>query len=228
MTGEGKVLLGIGVITLVLFIGGMFALTKKNEPVVQAPVDESILVREDSEATGAAEPVVTLVEFGDYQCPYCAQASPVIQQLLADYGDQLRFVFRDFPLSQHANAQLAAEAAKAAGAQGKYWEMHSVLYDNQTAWQSAGNAQPLFEQYAQDLELDMDAFSAALNDRTYRTQVQQGMIDGNTLGVSSTPTFFVNGGRFEGSLMDLRLLIEAQLRTLSTEDVAPEATELPE
>lgn len=221
MTNEGKVLLGIGVVTLGLFIGGIFMLSKKNEPVTQAPVDPSVLVRENSPVTGAAEPVVTLVEFGDYQCPFCAQASPVVKSLLAAYPEKLAFVFRDFPLSQHKNAQVSAEAAHAAGTQGKYWEMHELLYARQGEWEASNNAGDIFKGYAEELGLDMATFSQELDGNAHRAFVQQGLIDGNQLGVNSTPTFYVNDVRFSGSMADLVSLIDALANQEATSSATP-------
>jgi Na+/H+ antiporter NhaA len=142
---------------------------------------------------GPAEAPVTLVEFGDFQCPYCGHAEPVIRQLLAIFGAELRFVFRHLPLVDvHENAQLAAEAAEAAHVQGRFWEMHDVLF----AHQGALGADDLLR-YAAELGLDTDRFSEDLRTRRHATRVTRDVDSADRSGVVGTPTFFINGRRHQ-------------------------------
>lgn len=209
MTGEAKTLIGIGLITLVIFVGGIVALTR-NQPGAALTADPAILIREDSTKTGATEPKTILVEFGDYQCPFCSQSEPFLEELVKAYPD-LQLVYRHFPLNQHLNAPLASEVAEAAGAQGKFWEMHSLLYAKQAEWAESGDPLPQFQTYAQELQLNMDQFNQAINEHTYRDKVMSDMADGNLVGVNSTPTFFLDGQRVTGGLGQLEAQIQSKL-----------------
>jgi Na+/H+ antiporter NhaA len=143
---------------------------------------------------GAPDAPVTLVEYGDFECPYCGKAEPAIRELLADWGDDLRYVFRHLPLSDvHPWAQIAAEAAEAAGAQGSFWEMHDLLLDHQ------GELTPgHLRHYAQELGLDVERFGDELRRRVYAARVSEDVASADASGVSGTPSFFVNGLRHNG------------------------------
>jgi protein-disulfide isomerase len=138
---------------------------------------------------------VTLVEYGDYQCPHCGEAYPVLKAIQKRFGDRLRFVFRNFPLNQaHPYAELAAEAAEAAGAQGKFWEMHDALYENQSRL-----GQPLIELLVKRLKLDEARFATDLETRKYQARVKHDFMGGVRSGVNGTPGFFINGERYDES-----------------------------
>lgn len=135
-----------------------------------------------------------ILEFGDYECPYCGQAEPAVQQVIQQLGDQLVFAFRNFPLVQiHPYALSAAFAAEAAGGQGKFWEMHDLLYQHQNAL-----TQSDLIGYARDLDLDIDTFSSDLENRTYLPKIESDVRSGEESGVPGTPTFFVNGEMYQG------------------------------
>jgi protein-disulfide isomerase len=154
----------------------------------------TIPVGPDDHAQGREDAQVTLVEYGDYQCPYCASAYVVVRQLQDQFGPALRFVFRNFPLTQvHPQAELAAEAAEAAGAQGRFWEMHDALYENQPAL-----SPELVETAAQELGLDMERFENDVESGAFRARVNHDFMGGVRSGVNGTPTFFVNGERYDG------------------------------
>ena len=144
---------------------------------------------------GAADAKVTLVEYGDYQCPYCGAAYPIIKAVQKRLGARLRFVFRNFPLNQaHPYAELAAEAAEAAGAQGKFWEMHDALYENQ-----AQLGQPLIETLVKRLKLDASQFETDLETRKFQSHVKRDFMGGVRSGVNGTPGLFINGERYDES-----------------------------
>ena len=144
---------------------------------------------------GSATAKVTLVEYGDYQCPYCGAAYPIIKAVQKRLGAKLQFVFRNFPLTQaHPYAELAAEAAEAAGAQGKFWEMHDALYENQDRL-----GQPLIEELVEQLKLHADQFAADLEGRKFQARVKHDFMGGVRSGVNGTPGFFINGERFDDS-----------------------------
>jgi protein-disulfide isomerase len=140
---------------------------------------------------GPSTAPVTLVEYGDYQCPFCGNVQPVIKKLQKHYGDQLRFVFRNFPqVRVHAYAQRAAEAAEAADGQGKFWEMHDYLYEHQEALDVENLVRA-----AGVLGLDKVKFDREVAERVYVDRVQRDVQSGNDSGVGGTPTIFINGVR---------------------------------
>jgi protein-disulfide isomerase len=138
---------------------------------------------------------VTLIEYGDFECPYCAAAHVIVNKVRKIMDDQLRFVFRHFPLTQiHPHAEAAAEASEAAGAQGQFWEMHDLLYENQPLLDS-----PHLEAYAKELGLDVETLARELKEGTYRERVREDFLSGVRSGVNGTPAFFINGVRYDGS-----------------------------
>jgi protein-disulfide isomerase len=139
---------------------------------------------------GAAVPLVTIVEFSDFQCPFCSKFTDMLNELLKDptYANDVRVVFKQYPLPMHKDAAMGSQAALAAGEQGKFWEMHDLLFKNQKAMTRAD-----VEKYAQELGLDMEKFKAALDNKTYEAQVNEDMALGRKFGVRGTPSFFING-----------------------------------
>jgi protein-disulfide isomerase len=143
---------------------------------------------------GPEEALVTVVEYGDFECPYCGQAEPVVRELLADHGD-VRYVWRHLPLPDvHPHAQLAAEAAEAAAQQGAFWEMHDLLMDNQDALEVRD-----LLRYAEQLNLDMERFRRCLHQRPGAARVAEDVESADLSGVSGTPSFFINGRRHVGA-----------------------------
>ena len=167
-----------------------FARTAESIVDLAAPVDpERDHIRGDDDAP------VTLVEYGDFECPFCGRAEPVLRQLLNEFGNDLRFVFRHLPLSDvHPRAQLAAEAAEAADDQGAFWEMHDLLFDHQDALEPKN-----LVEYARELGLDVDRFTDELRRHEHAGRIASDVDDADLSGVSGTPTFFVNGIRHQGA-----------------------------
>jgi len=149
----------------------------------------------DSAARGPDDAEVTIFIFSEFQCPYCSRAQPTMQQIEETYGDRVRFVFKSFPLPFHSDAHLASQAALAAGEQGKFWEYHDVLFNNQRALSRSD-----LDRYAQELNLDMGQFAAALDSGRFSDQVDREAAEGRSVGVSGTPTFVVNGERVVGAV----------------------------
>ena len=167
-------------------------------PPVDAARDH---VRGDTDAR------VTLVEYGDFQCPYCGDAYPVVQALRETFGDRLRFVFRHMPLADlHPAAPAAAEASEAAGAQGRFWEMHDRLFEHQLELSDAQ-----LHGHAEVIRLDLERFDAELRDGVHRARVEEDYRSGTRSGVPSTPRFFVNGVIHTGSAT--RRELEEAIRT---------------
>jgi protein-disulfide isomerase len=153
---------------------------------------------------GPADAAVTLVEYGDYQCPYCGAAYPIVKQVQAQLGDSLRFVFRNFPITtSHPQAEQAAEAAEAAAAQDRFWEMHDLLYENQTRLLDEH-----LRAYAETLGLDLDLFDQELAEHVHAPRVREDFMSGVRSGVNGTPTFYINGARHDDSY-ELETLLAA-------------------
>jgi protein-disulfide isomerase len=161
-------------------------------------------VTEHDHSKGPSTAPVTLVEYGDYECSYCGAAYPMVQELQRMLGDRLRFVFRNFPLTTaHPRAEHAAEAAEAAGAQGKFWEMHDALFEHQRALRDRE-----LEEYAAAVGLDVERFDREMEAGAFAGCVREDFMSGVRSGVNGTPTFFINGRRHDGAI-DLETLLEA-------------------
>lgn len=145
---------------------------------------------------GAKNPRITLIEYGDFQCPACGQYEPLMEQLFAQYGDRVLFAFRNFPLYQiHQDAMISAQAAEAAGLQGKYWEMHDMLYKTQNEWSltsSGAVVAKYFDGYAKTIGLDVAKFDIDINSDTVKNKIQHDIDTANAAKVDHTPTFFIN------------------------------------
>ena len=165
-------------------------------PTLSRPVSET-----RDHISGPRSAPVTLVEYGDYECSYCGEAYGILKELRARVGEQVRLVFRNFPLTQvHPHAERAAEAAEAAAAQGRFWPMHDVLYEHQDALKDDN-----LLAYAAEVGLDLDRFQVNLAQGTHLERIREDFMSGVRSGVNGTPTFFVNGHRHDGS-WDLRSL----------------------
>jgi protein-disulfide isomerase len=162
----------------------------------------NVAVGKSDHALGPDDAPVTLVEYGDYQCPFCADMQPMIKTIAKSMGSQMRFVFRHMPLLEmHPYAQHAAEAAEAAAAQGRFWEIHEAIYRRQSELGT-----DLLHQLAVKLKLDIARFDADLEARRYRPRVKRDFMGGMRSGVASTPAFFINGKRYDGALDQASLL----------------------
>jgi protein-disulfide isomerase len=160
------------------------------EAVLTMPVSE-----DRDHVQGPADAPVTLVEYGDFECPYCGAAYPIVKQVQDRMGRRLRFVFRHFPMSTpHPNAEQAAEAAEAAAAQGRFWPMHDLLFENQ---RRLGDRD--LRGYAEQLGLDLERFDRDLAEHVHAPRVHEDFLSGVRSGVNGTPTFYVNGVRYDDS-----------------------------
>lgn len=166
-------------------------------------------------ATGPADAPATLEEFGDFECPPCGILHPILKTMEHDFGPRLRIIFREFPLvPNHQHALAAARAAEAAGLQGKFWEMHDMIYETQNAWHEAFDVRPIFEGYATKIGLDLDRFRRDINSDVVQQRIFLDGKRGHSLGVKGTPTVFLNGREvpFESLEPDkLRALINTAL-----------------
>ena len=164
--------------------------TTEWEAVLTVPVTE-----DRDHIQGPADAAVTLVEYGDFECPYCGAAYPIVKEVQDRMGERLRFVFRNFPITtSHAHAEQAAEAAEAAAGQGRFWPMHDLLFENQRRLRDQD-----LHGYAEQAGLDVERFDSELAEHAHAARVREDFMSGVRSGVNGTPTFFVNGARHDGS-----------------------------
>lgn len=178
------------------------------------PINNNGLLSEEITASdwtkGAQNPKVTLVEYSDFQCPACGAYFEMIEQAITEYGDRLSFTYRHFPLTQHKNALSASYASEAAGKQGKFWEMHKLIFEHQTDWAEESNASEIFKGYAQELKLDPARFTTDVVSTEAKDAVAHDKETGLRSGVDSTPSFYLNGKKMQNprSYDELKALIE--------------------
>lgn len=211
----------IGAITIVLFGGAIWFSSNASEKN-----NEGVFIQENIKAGDAAE--VTLVEYSDFQCPACASFEPAIESVLAEYGDKIKFQYKHFPLASiHPYAQQAAVAAEAAGMQGKFFEYHDALFANQQSWSAGAAPAATFIKYAEDLDLDVAQFRRHMNSSELLDKVRAEMAEGKELGVSGTPTFFLDGKKMEiQTFQDFTAQIAAAVDPAAAAELAnPDADE---
>lgn len=213
MTNDIKVIIGVIIVTGLILLGGVYLFSSQKQTNQTQQADSAILVRPDSDQISSPSASVTLVEFADFQCPACGTYSPIIKRLETDFSKDLNIVFRNFPLNQHQNARIAAYAGQAAGVQGKFWDMHDKLFENQNDWSAEKDARAIFIKYAGGLQLDTDKFAKDIDSQVIKDRIERDITDGTTIGVNSTPTFYLNGEKLDnpGSYEDFQTLIKAAI-----------------
>jgi len=171
-------------------------------PILQVSVD-------DDPSIGPSDAPITIVEFSDFECPYCKKSASDLKELFRIYGQHIRLVYRDYPSPNHPYAKQAAEAAQCAGEQGKFWEYHDMLFDRQTAGKGWD-----FPRLAKELDLREEIFAECMNSHRFRQEVIKDLQDGIALGITSTPTFFVNGRPLIGAhpIADFQKVIDQLLK----------------
>lgn len=190
MNSETKLFLGIILATVVIIGGAVFAFSR---PTNAPKINQELLVRADSPKIGSPSASVTLVEFGDFQCPACGAYHPVVKKLTETYKDSLILVFRHFPLPSHPNALPAARAVEAAGKQRKFWEMYDKVYTTQKDWSAEKNVSDVFAGYAKEFGLNVEQFKKDMDGSDVQKRIDNDVVDANTIGINATPTFFLNG-----------------------------------
>ena len=193
---------------VVLLLGGLIAWTRLSNPSVDVSTinNNSVLAATPESGNiadhveGKADSKVLIVEYGDFQCPSCEGAYPNVKTLMEEYGDRVGLIFRNFPLTSiHPNAKAAAAAAESAGLQGKYWEMHDLLYGNQNSWKDLNTSQrtDAFVSFANQLNLDSIKFKADLSNADVTKKINFDMTLGKANDASATPTFYINGEKLD-------------------------------
>ena len=197
-------MIGLGAIVL-----GMYAAVAKPAVVIG---DLVIPVSSADWRKGNENAKVTLVEYSDFQCPACKYYYGIVKELEKEKGDAVQMVYRHFPLQQHAFAKTAAIATEAAGKQGKFWEMHDILFDRQEEWSVSENIQQSIVEYATLIGLDIPKFISDVQSVDLASRVERAITEGGTQGIQGTPTFFINGTqvRFQ-SYEELKQLVEDEL-----------------
>lgn len=202
LTGESKLLLGILAATVAIIGGAIFFFSKPSSP--PKPFTREELIASDSFSIGNASASAWFVEFSDFQCPACRAFAPVVDELVTKYPNTLLFVYRHYPLSQHAFAKPAAMAAEAAGLQGKFWEMSKLLFENQDRFSAAPWAN-----LADELKLDRVKFDTDLTAQTLKAKIDRDETAAIRLGLPGTPSFFLNGTRLTvSSPAELKIAVE--------------------
>jgi len=181
------------IIILILIIWGLVVAMNKPSSQNGQSLGSPAPVTASDHIVGPADAPVTLIEYSDFQCPACEAYHPLIEQVLASSTVPIRFVYRQFPLSQHLNATPAALASEAASAQGKFWEMYHLLFDNHTDWTELSDPTPVFLGYASKIGLNVNQFKTDLSSSTLKAKVIASSNEGFGIGIDATPTFFVNG-----------------------------------
>jgi len=184
-------------IIAVVVIGSIFGIVKLASKSQTAGSDNLAItisaINDNENIKGDKEALATLIEYSDFQCPACGSYYPILKKVTEDLSAKVRFAYRHFPLPQHKNAKLAATVAEAAGKQGKFWEMHDLIFQNQSDWSEEKNAAILFAKYAQDIGLDLARFQTDVASDDIKAKIENDYKSGVKAGVDSTPSFFLNG-----------------------------------
>lgn len=208
----------------IVAVGVVIGVVKVNSgPREQAQIPDTMTVSDKDWSKGNKEAKVIITEYSDFQCPACRSYESLVKQVITDLGDKTLFVYRHFPLSSiHKNAQMAAQAAEAAGRQGKFWEMHDMLFDRQKDWAEQTNAKDLFVEYAGFIGINKDQFKTDMTSSEVKDRIKIDVDSGTKASVQGTPTFFVNGQRLEGpnSIEDFKKAVEDAEKKLQSQTPA--------
>lgn len=204
--------IGLWVGAIVIVIASVWGLVMLTEPKT-TPTESNIApISKDEITIGKIDSKVKLVEYADFECPACATYNPLIKQAIEEYKEEMLFVYRNFPLPQHRNAETSARAAVAAYKQNKFMEMSSLLYQNQSEWANSNEADKIFKGYGEELKLDIEKFTKDYNSNETKNLIEQQKQEAYKAGINATPTFFLNGNQIQfGSYEELKQQIEKEL-----------------
>lgn len=208
---------GVFIVIIGLIVWGMVAAANKAEKIDKAlaPVDKVV---DTDWVRGSTTTEVTIIEYSDFQCPACGAYFPIVEEVNEKYGNNFRFVYRHFPLTQHKNAIPAAQAAEAAGVQGKFWDMYKLIFTNQKDWVDLADPMPRFTEYATTLGLDIAKFTTDYDLKSIKDGIDADQKSGVKAGVDSTPTFYLNGKKINAQSYEQfkKLIDEAATTTVAS------------
>jgi protein-disulfide isomerase len=188
-TARALLIWSVGIIASVGLLIGLAKLGASSG----TPKNVNIVLDTTDHVNGPTSAKAQLVVYGDFECPACGAYEPMINAVKNSFGDKVALVFRHYPLPQHKFAQITSQAAEAAALQGKFWEMHDLLYAKQSTWSTANNIKETLTGYASELKLDTTKFNADLETSTIKDRIQRDITSGNSYNIPGTPTFFLNG-----------------------------------
>lgn len=195
---RNKKIKNIALVVLVLALVGAFIISRKSKSVDMEVINSVAVIEPEKHIKGSPEAPITLVEYSDFQCPACKSAAPQLSDLLKQFDGKFNMEFRHFPLrSIHGNAQLAGQAAEAAGMQGKFWEMHDALYENQNEWSTSFNPTRYFKKYAEKIGINVDRFVYDMESDKVKDIVNAQFDESMVLELPGTPSFMLNGEKID-------------------------------
>lgn len=209
-----KLWLTVAIIIILVVLGMVQSVKKSDKKDSSSDMSSSIAVNENDWVRGDINSKVVIVEYADFQCPACGLYHPLIKQVEEKFGDSIAVVFRHFPLTQiHQNALIAAQATEAAGMQGKFFEMHDMIFETQSVWSDDSRAQDIFVDYSKQLGLNEEQFLNDIKSKVVKDKIAQSYKVGTKLGVNGTPTFFMNGKKIDNprSFEEFEALISTEL-----------------
>lgn len=221
MSTDAKIIAGVALSTVIIVVVAAFTVGKNSSKPIPAvehrtlnAEESKVLLRSDSHVIKASNSKVTVVEFGDFQCPACGIAYTILKKVEKDYNGRVNFAFRNFPISAHKNGYISSLAAEAAGGQGKYWQMFDKLYENQDKWSEEKDPIKFFEKYAGEIGINIEKFNSDIKSKKYDAKIKEDMNDGLKIGINSTPSFFINNKLYIGVIQydDFRNEIESLLK----------------
>lgn len=217
MTNETKVLGIIFGVTIVVLVGAVLLLSKPLDSVTSPFSSEKVQSIDYStgQKIGSESAKVKLVEYSDFQCPACQAAQPFVKEVVKNYGSEILFVYKHFPLppTTHPFSYPAATVAEEAASQGKFWPMHDKLFETQQAWSAEKDPTEFFAKLAQDIGVNPEKVRSALKDNSYKSQIDKQLSEGFSLGVNSTPTFFLNGKKLNlADFSQLNSIVENEIK----------------
>lgn len=214
------------IIVLVVAVAGLIGIfiATTDFDQQQTAVDNPHEITEEDHTLGPSDAPITLVEYGDFQCPHCAQAHPVVKNILDEHEGDVQFVYRHYHVTQPNLTTLnASRTAVAAKRQDQFWEMHDLLFERQDEWGQDPDASQMFRDYAEELSLDMDQFEQDFEEA--QSRVERDVSIAQQLSVASTPTFYLNGELVEDSFRELPKRVESELETRETADEDNESSD---
>ena len=214
MRSETKILGGILLLSIVFITGAVIFLSRSSsQQIADSNVKGLRIDYEKGQKIGSSSANLKLVEFSDFQCPACKAAEPAVKQVLALYPEKVQFIYRHFPLPQHKNAKAAATLAEEAAKSGNFWKMTDLIFETQESWSNLADPVQYFADLASRLGLDKEQVKKILLEKPFDGTINEDIAEGQSLGVRSTPTFFLNGKKLNlKSFYDLKTAIELQLK----------------